>query len=51
MRYEHKSYNDAFDLVKRQRPCIKPNYGFVKQLQDYEYKCRPPIARRQTTRT
>jgi protein-tyrosine phosphatase len=51
MRCEHMSYKDAHALVLRQRPCIKPNYGFVKQLQDYEYQCRPPINRRQTTRT
>jgi protein-tyrosine phosphatase len=26
------SYDEAFNLVKAARPCIKPNEGFVKQL-------------------
>lgn len=30
------SYNEAYDKVKEARSCIKPNDGFVKQLQSIE---------------
>ncbi|XP_039247519.2 serine/threonine/tyrosine-interacting protein A-like [Styela clava] len=36
------SYEEAFEIVKRRRFCIAPNYGFRSQLQEYEpiYKAR-----------
>jgi hypothetical protein len=52
------SYDSAFAYVKSCRPCIKPNSGFVKCLQDWEVKCSshrsqsisapPPMRRAQT---
>jgi protein-tyrosine phosphatase len=36
------SYKQALDLVKERRPNVKPNYGFTKQLQEFEkeiFKC------------
>jgi len=30
------SYSDAHDYVKERRSLIKPNYGFVSQLEDFE---------------
>lgn len=31
---KHKSYEDAYQLVKLVRPCMQPNAGFVKQLKN-----------------
>jgi len=48
----YMSYESAFNLVKRYRPCIKPNSGFVKCLRDWETKCLlkpPPTLRRAQT--
>ncbi|KAF7359896.1 Phosphatases II [Mycena venus] len=40
---EHSmTYDTAFDLVKRQRQCIKPNPGFVKTLREWESTCKAP---------
>mmetsp|Transcript_19073 Transcript_19073/g.37455 ORF Transcript_19073/g.37455 Transcript_19073/m.37455 type:complete len:681 (+) Transcript_19073:891-2933(+) len=36
MQSRRLSYNDAFTLVKKNRPIIKPNKGFIKQLQAFE---------------
>ncbi len=33
-------YEEAFDFVKRRRPIIEPNIGFVKQLKALEYKLK-----------
>ena len=35
MRSRYMNYDDAKALVKKQRPCIYPNDGFVRQLQNY----------------
>ena len=35
MRKKYMSYDDAKALVKKQRACIFPNDGFVRQLQAY----------------
>lgn len=32
MKLKKLSYLEAFDVLKKERPCIKPNEGFVKQL-------------------
>ena len=29
-------YDFTYDFVKKQRNCVSPNYGFIKQLQTYE---------------
>lgn len=29
-------FSDAYDIVKSKRSIIRPNSGFVKQLQEYE---------------
>jgi len=42
------SYEFAFAFVKKYRPCIKPNSGFVKCLKEWEIKQRPHINRSQT---
>ena len=55
--YTHNmTYDAAFDLVKRKRPCIKPNSGFVRALQDWERQWRaspnrPGVRRANTTPT
>ncbi|KAI1789918.1 DSPc-domain-containing protein [Ganoderma leucocontextum] len=55
--YAHSmTYDAAFDFVKRKRPCIKPNSGFVRCLQDWEKQWRlspnrPGIRRANTTPT
>ncbi|KAF7356106.1 Phosphatases II [Mycena venus] len=36
------TYDDAFDLVKQRRQCIKPNSGFVKALREWETACKLP---------
>lgn len=36
MRYHLRSFHHAFDMVKKARPCIEPNEGFIKQLTAYE---------------
>jgi len=36
------TYDDAFDLVKQRRQCIKPNSGFVKALREWETACKIP---------
>ena len=33
------SLSSAINLVRRQRPIINPNPGFIKQLQAFERKC------------
>lgn len=37
MAFANLSYNDAYNKVKRVRNCIKPNDGFVKQLNTLEF--------------
>lgn len=32
MKSERLNYLEAYELLKRKRPCVKPNDGFVKQL-------------------
>ena len=55
--YTHNmTYDAAFDLVRRKRPCIKPNSGFVRCLQDWERQWRlapnrPGVRRANTTPT
>lgn len=58
IRSRSMSYAAAYDLVKHKRPCIKPNSGFVKMLQEWEAQwqrpgwessSRPPMMRSQTT--
>ena len=43
------SYDNAYDLVKRKRACIKPNPGFVKALQEWEAAWRRPTVTRRFT--
>lgn len=40
MRVLNLSYDDAFALVHKQRPCICPNSGFVSQLKRLEPQLR-----------
>ena len=37
MRHEGKSLHEAHSFLKERRPFIRPNFGFWKQLIDYEY--------------
>ena len=37
MNEKNFSFQEAFDHVKKRRPCIRPNEGFVKQLQLLEH--------------
>ncbi|OSX57069.1 hypothetical protein POSPLADRAFT_1061776 [Postia placenta MAD-698-R-SB12] len=53
---QNMSYDSAFDLVRKKRPCAKPNSAFVKALQDWEKRyrnagadLRPPMRRAATT--
>lgn len=32
------SLEDSKSYLKSKRPCICPNYGFIRQLQEFEYK-------------
>ncbi|EAL70555.1 hypothetical protein DDB_G0273199 [Dictyostelium discoideum AX4] len=36
MKEDHMTYSDAFTFCKQKRSCINPNFGFVKQLKDYQ---------------
>ncbi len=36
MKANQISYLQAYNLVKTKRPIIRPNSGFVQQLQEYE---------------
>ncbi|KAK5575337.1 hypothetical protein RB653_010595 [Dictyostelium firmibasis] len=36
MKEDHMTYTDAFTFCKQKRSCINPNFGFVKQLKDYQ---------------
>lgn len=38
MKHHHMSLLEAYNHIKAQRPSIKPNCGFFKQLIDFEYK-------------
>ncbi|XP_063972378.1 dual specificity protein phosphatase 19 [Diachasmimorpha longicaudata] len=38
MREENLNFQEALDKVKRIRPCVRPNEGFVKQLKEIETK-------------
>jgi len=38
------SYDQAFALVKKRRPCIRPNTGFVSVLRAWEGKWRAQVA-------
>jgi len=49
IRNKGMSYDNAYDLVKRKRACIKPNPGFVKALQDWEAAWRRPTVTRRFT--
>jgi predicted protein tyrosine phosphatase len=40
MKYENKSYDDAYDFVKSKNKLICPNDGFVLQLKDYNKKLK-----------
>ena len=37
MKEKNFSFQEAFHHVKKRRPCIRPNEGFVKQLQLLEH--------------
>ena len=30
------SLEEAMDVLRQARPCVKPNEGFLRQLQDYQ---------------
>jgi len=49
IKYHGMSYDSAHAFVKRKRPCIKPNTGFVEALRAWEGQWRPPAIRRNTT--
>jgi protein-tyrosine phosphatase len=34
------TYEEAYNFVKKRRPIIQPNIGFVKQLKGLEYKLK-----------
>ncbi|KAK7024825.1 phosphatases II [Favolaschia claudopus] len=42
-------YDDAYQLVRQRRKCIKPNPGFVETLREWETSCtlktKPPMRR------
>ncbi|CAF0787480.1 unnamed protein product [Didymodactylos carnosus] len=40
MKYSNMSMNDAYDLVKRKRSIVSPNFGFLGQLLEYEKKLK-----------
>ena len=40
MATQKMSYAEAFSFVKKRRPCIGPNEGFVKQLRELEEKLK-----------
>ena len=40
MKYHGMNYEDAFQFVRSRRPIIHPNIGFVRQLKEFEQKCK-----------
>ena len=40
MRHHNMSLDEAYEFVRKQRPIIHPNAGFMRQLKDYEAKLR-----------
>ncbi|KAN0053038.1 hypothetical protein ACTA71_012520 [Dictyostelium dimigraforme] len=36
MKEDRMTYTEAFSFCKQKRSCINPNFGFVKQLKDYQ---------------
>ena len=50
IRHHGMTYDAAFALLRHKRPCVKPNSGFVRALQEWEAATRrPPAARRFTS--
>ncbi|KAF9259698.1 phosphatases II [Marasmius fiardii PR-910] len=45
IRFKFMSYDQAFDLVLKRRPCVKPNSGFVAALREWENLCRQQRSR------
>jgi protein-tyrosine phosphatase len=43
------SFEAAHALLKHQRPCVKPNSGFVRALQEWESQWRRPMVARRFT--
>ncbi|KAL0574178.1 hypothetical protein V5O48_007766 [Marasmius crinis-equi] len=46
IRCKGMSYDEAFQMVLRKRPCAKPNEGFIRALRDWEGVCRRGVADR-----
>ena len=42
MEHEHLSLNDAYDLVKRRKSDISPNFSFMGQLLEFERRLNIP---------
>ena len=40
MKYRGLSFEEAFQFVKARRPIIHPNIGFIRQLKEFEQKCK-----------
>ena len=40
MKYHGLSYEEAFQFVRARRPIIHPNIGFIRQLKEFEEKCK-----------
>jgi len=41
IKYQAKTYQEAFDLAKKARVYVNPNKGFVKFLKEYETSLMP----------
>lgn len=35
IKYVHMNFDEAFDRVKKARPCVRPNEGFINQLKAF----------------
>ena len=44
MKYHSMTYEEAFQFVKQCRPIIHPNIGFIRQLKEFEVKCRTRLS-------
>ena len=42
MEHEHLNLNDAYDLVKRQKSDVSPNFSFMGQLLEFERRLNIP---------
>lgn len=42
MKFQVMKFREAYEYVKRRRTVVEPNYGFIRQLEEYEIRLNAP---------